>query len=71
MPAARDDLEEISEYIAKDDGLAAERFMNDLVDQTLPLAQFPQMAVSFLNLETRKFAKLSITLIELFIVSVL
>jgi toxin ParE1/3/4 len=43
MPAAIKDLEEITGHIAKDDDRVAERFGNELIDQTLPLAMFPEM----------------------------
>ncbi len=43
MPAAIKDLEEITDHIAKDDSQVAERFGNELIDQTLLLAMFPEM----------------------------
>ena len=43
VPAARDDLEDITGHISKDNEQAAERFGNELINRTLSLAQFPQM----------------------------
>jgi toxin ParE1/3/4 len=37
------DLEEITDHITKDDPRVAERFGNELIDQTLSLSVFPEM----------------------------
>ncbi|MEO0454212.1 MAG: type II toxin-antitoxin system RelE/ParE family toxin [Verrucomicrobiota bacterium] len=39
---AQDDLQEITEYIALDDPVSAERFANQLLDEALELENFPQ-----------------------------
>ena len=43
MPAAIRDLEEITRRLAKEDKDLARQFGDKLIDQTLPLAQFPEM----------------------------
>jgi toxin ParE1/3/4 len=40
---ASDDLIEIARHIAQDDPALADSFANDLIDQTTPLSDFPQM----------------------------
>ena len=42
MPTALKDLEEITERIAKNDSIIAERFGNELIDQALSLSKFPR-----------------------------
>jgi len=67
MPKAIKDLEEITERIAKNDSIIAERFGNELIDQALSPAPpgLPDGDASCQNLVMQPSAKLSITLIEL------